>query len=295
MSFWRQVIFIIIWLTGFHTAVIGQEWKSVKGTKLYGISGMALIDQKENRTRFLIIHDNKQPSEPRIAILTEIPGMPPQYELIAWPGNDPPVDAEAVSAIPDRDLEFVIAASNGKLFHIKLDLAEKKVRMIKTFGLPQMDPEDNYEGLSIKKLQGMTVAIWGHRGGTHHPGIVYWSLFDPVTYTFTNTGYDSISVPWPSEGVRHITDLSMTPSGILYILSSSDNGDDGPFNSVLYSAGYFRAENKKILFTKNSSPLRIMTFEYHKVEAMEFIPDSDRGMIFGSDDENFGGWIYTTR
>ena len=291
----RNLIFLVIALTAqYIPSAVGQEWKSVKGTKLCGISGMALIGQTGKQTQYLAVHDNKQLGEPRLAIITDEIGAAPRYESIAWPDSNPPIDAEAISALPGSDNSFVVMSSGGKMFHIKLDLGTKTVRVIQNFIFPYVPQGSNYEGLSFQKVNGNLLAIWGHRGQDNKPGVIYWGMFDPATYTFSSTGSDTIKTPWPGEGIRHISDLRLDPLGVLYIVSSSDMGDDGPFQSAFYVAGLFSTWDKEVMFRKSRVMHRMMKFDYHKIEAMEFVPGADGGIIFGSDDENMGGWIYTT-
>jgi hypothetical protein len=47
-----------------------------------------------------------------------------------------------------------------------------------------------------------------------------------------------------------------------------------------------------IAFTQSSALTRLFTFNYHKVEAIEFVPGADGGTAFGTDDENLGVAIY---
>lgn len=290
-----RVVFLLVVLTAqYAPSAISQEWKSVKGTKFCGISGLALIGQNGKQTQYLAVHDNKQLGEPLIAIITDEIGVTPRYESIAWPDSNQPVDAEAISALPGSDNSFVVMSSSGKMFHIKLDPAAKTVRVIQRFIFPHVPEGSNYEGLSFQKVNGNLLAIWGHRGQDNKPGIIYWGLFDPATYTFSSTGSDTIKVPWPGAGVRHISDMKLDPLGVLYIVSSSDLGDDGPFQSAFYVAGLFSTWDKEVMFRKSRVLYPMMKFDYHKIEAMEFVPGSDGGIIFGADDENMGGWIHTT-
>ncbi len=289
----RLVIAAMLFAMNMHIAS-GQEWKAVKGTKLCGISGMALIGQNGKQTQYLAVHDNKQPGEPRLTIITDEVGRAPHYESVAWPDSNPPVDAEAISALPGSDNSFVVMSSSGKMFHIKLDLTAKTVRVVQNFSFPYIPAGSNYEGLTFQKVNGNLLAIWGHRGQDSKPGVIYWGIFDPSNYTFSSTGSDTIKAPWPGDGIRHISDMRLDPLGVLYIVASSDLGDDGPFQSAFYVAGLFSTWDKEVMFRKNRVMHRFMKFDYHKIEAMEFVPGPDGGIIFGSDDENMGGWIYTT-
>jgi hypothetical protein len=101
-----------------------------------------------------------------------------------------------------------------------------------------------------------------------------------------------VQVPSPISAVRHISDLKVDPVGILFITSAADNGDDGPFESVVYVAGAFEMRDRKITFQQNSQLVPLSRFNYHKVEAIELVPGRDGGVIVGSDDENMGSSVY---
>ncbi|KAB2880412.1 hypothetical protein F9K33_05275 [bacterium] len=294
MGSWRQILFASLLIAGTQHPAVGQEWKLVKGTMLCGIGGLALISHAGKQTQYIAVHDAKKPGEPRLAIITDEPGKLPIYESIVWPDNNPPIDAEAISAIPGTENAFVVMASGGKLFHIIFDPLSKTVQVVHTFSLPEIDQGSNYEGLSFLRMNGEVLAVWAHRGQGSVPAKLFWSIFDPSNYTFSSIGSEMLMVPWPVEGVRHVADLKVGPLGILYIVASSDLGNNGPFESAFYVAGVFRAWNKKIFFSKNPVMYRIMQFYDHKIEAIEFVPGPGGGVIFGSDDENLGGSIYST-
>lgn len=50
--------------------VWAQDWRPVRGGIPFGISGMALIEQKKTTLDFLIVHDNKKPNQGRLAIIS---------------------------------------------------------------------------------------------------------------------------------------------------------------------------------------------------------------------------------
>ncbi|MBL7994457.1 hypothetical protein JNM05_03720 [bacterium] len=294
MGSWLQIFLTSLLILGTQHPIVGQEWKLVKGTMLCGIGGIALISHTGKQTQYIAVHDAKQPGERRLAIITDETGKTPIYESIAWPDSNPPIDAEAISAIPGMENDFVVMASGGKLFHMIFDPQSKTVRVIHTFFLPSIPPGSNFEGFSLRNINGILLAVWAHRGQGAEPARLFWSIFDPSNYTFTSIRSDTLMVPWPKKGVRHVADLKVGPLGVLYIVASSDLGNNGPFESAFYVAGDFRAWNKEILFRKNHVMYRIMQFYDHKIEAIEFVPGPGGGIVFGSDDENLGGSIYST-
>jgi len=96
-----------------------------------------------------------------------------------------------------------------------------------------------------------------------------------------------LKVPYSATNTRHISDVKVDPSGAVFITSASDPGNDGPFASAFYCAGTFNLSD-----TQSPALTRLFTFDYHKVEAFEFVPGASGGIAFGTDDENLGAAIY---
>ena len=59
------------------------------------------------------------------------------------------------------------------------------------------------------------------------------------------------------------------------------------------TAGVFSVKDGDIALKLSSAPTRLQAFRGHKVEALELLPNG--GMVMGTDDENFGGWVYAVR
>jgi hypothetical protein len=96
-------------------------------------------------------------------------------------------------------------------------------------------------------------------------------------------------VPYPIQDVRHISDVKVDASGVVFVTSASDPGDDGPFSSAFYLAGVLRiSASGSPVYTPPLSLVRLFHFDYRKVEAFEFVPGPTGGMVFGTDDENLG-------
>ncbi|MEH2082179.1 MAG: hypothetical protein V7K89_20040, partial [Nostoc sp.] len=113
-----------------------------------------------------------------------------------------------------------------------------------------------------------------------------------VKYQITLAGSANLKVPFPSGNVRHISDIKVDPVGIVYITSASDAGDDGPFQSAVYVAGYLGFRGNKIVWRQNSQFVPLYRSDYHKIEGMELVPGAEGGVIVGTDDENLGSYVY---
>ncbi|MBD2346933.1 hypothetical protein [Anabaena subtropica] len=273
--------------------VLAQSWRPVRGSILFGISGMALISQQNSSLDFLVVHDNKQANQERLAILTIKDKNQPEYLSVNWTSNSQlPIDLEALTSIPKTKNNFIALSSSGKAYNIKLNPDKKTISVIKEFELPGIPPGSNFEGFALQNIESKLVAIWAHRGEGEQPSIIYWGILDLDKYQITSINSTKLKVPFPSGNVRHISDIKLDSAGIMYISSASDNGDNGPFQSAIYVAGYLGLRDNKIIWRQNSELVPLYRFDHHKIEGIELIPGVDGGVIVGTDDENFGSYVY---
>src|ERR1043165_7540462 len=113
-----------------------QQWRPVGGGMLMGISGMALIEQRGAFSSFLVVHDNKNKREGRVAVV-EVDGTgPPRYTPLDWPGDDLPEDLEALARVPLQANSYMALASAGKIYHLQLDASRRSIRLLRVFRLP---------------------------------------------------------------------------------------------------------------------------------------------------------------
>ncbi|WP_427159959.1 hypothetical protein ACQFX9_28985 [Aliinostoc sp. HNIBRCY26] len=275
--------------------VLAQSWRPVRGGISFGISGMSVLSQKDNAVDFLIVHDNKQKNQGRLAIISIQGQESPVYFPIDWPNNtELPLDLEALTSIPGKsNSRFIAFSSAGKGYDIQLNPTNKTISLIKVFELAKIPPDSNFEGFTLQNIDGKLIAVWAHRGADKEPAIIYWGLFDLAKYQITPIGSAQIKVPFPTNNVRHISDIKVDAAGIVYITSASDTGDDGPFESAVYVAGYFGLSGDKITWKQNPQLFPLYRFKYHKIEALELVTGANGGLVVGTDDENLGGYIYT--
>ncbi|MEH1897042.1 MAG: hypothetical protein V7K94_17405 [Nostoc sp.] len=274
--------------------VWAQDWRPVRGGIPFGISGMALIKQQSNSLDFLIVHDNKKPNQTRLATISLKGKNQPEYFPLNWPNNiELPIDLEALTSVPEKiKFSFIGLSSSGKAYYIRLNPVTKTILVLKEFNLPGIIQGNNFEGFGLQNIDGKLVAIWAHRGEGEQPATIFWGIFDLAKYQITLAGSANLTAPFPSGNVRHISDIKVDPIGIVYITSASDAGDDGPFQSAVYVAGYLGLHGNKIVWRQNSQLVPIYRSDYHKIEGIELIPGAEGGVIVGTDDENLGSYVY---
>ncbi len=272
---------------------LAQQWRPVRGGILFGISGMALVQQQSNEMKFLIVHDNKGKNEGRLAVITIKGEAQPEYVALTWPSNaDLPSDLEAIASIPGRLNSFMALSSSGKVYHIILN-NNNTISVLKVFTLPGITPQTNLEGFSLQELDGNLLAVWAHRGAGAEAATIYWGKLNLNTYQIAQTSSVNLKVPLPNgANVRHISDLKVDKAGILFIASVTDPGNDGPFESAVYVAGAFGVGRNAIAFRSNPDLVPLYHYNYHKIEAIELIPGAAGGIILGTDDENMGSSVY---
>lgn len=270
-----------------------QDWRPVRGGIPFGISGMALIEQQSNSLDFLIVHDNKKTNQSRIAIISLKGKKQQEYFPLNWPNQtELPIDLESLASVPQKKSDFIAVSSTGKAYYLRLDIAAKNLSLIKEFDLPAITSKTNLESFGLQYIDGKIIAIWGDRGEGETPATVYFGEFNPKIYEIKLSGSSKLKVPFPEGNVRHISDLKVDSSGIVYITSASDAGDDGPFESAVYVAGYLGLYGNYINWRSHPQLVPLYRSYYHKIEAMELIPGAEGGAIVGTDDENLGSYVY---
>ena len=111
MRQWAVIIFTLIFLSIFGYKVVAERipdpnWLLVKEDMNYTISGIALIEQKDNDFSFLIVHDNKGGEEGNRFAIIEIKDKE-SLEYLPLKLSDPldlPRDLEAITVVPGQDM-----------------------------------------------------------------------------------------------------------------------------------------------------------------------------------------------
>ncbi|MFB2934378.1 hypothetical protein ACE1B6_03790 [Aerosakkonemataceae cyanobacterium BLCC-F154] len=292
-----MIIVLIVSLLLNSQQVVAEQWRPVKGGINFGISGMALIDRKDNALDFLVVHDNKGKDQGRLAIVTIKDGQQPEY----FPWNSASdlnelyfgSDLEAITAVPTAPSSFMALSSKGKVYYFRLGKRKGESFLLRVFDLPNLPEKPNFEGFAVQEIDNKLLAVWAERGEGEKPGIIYWGILNLSSFQIELKGSKSFTVPWPnSPHLRHISDLKIDRLGTVFISSTIDPGNDGPFTSAVYIAGVFVVNGNEVSFRENSDLFPLYRLDYHKVEAIELVPGANGGIIVGTDDENMGSWLY---
>ncbi|MFI9456772.1 hypothetical protein [Amycolatopsis sp. NPDC052450] len=264
-------------------ALAGDGWESIGTGMTSGVSGVAVLARDGDRIDALVVRDNKKPGENRAVQVRLEDGKVSKVDPIGWPG-ELPVDLEAAEGVPGRTGEFIALASDGKGFHIKLK--DRRLKVLGAFRVPTGDPDDNYEGFALKKVNDRLFAIWADRGQDARPATLYSAEFSVSKLSFKKPKSVPFRVPYPATDVRHTSDVEITADDRVLVSAASDPGDEGPFDSAVYAAGVLRSDGSIAL---SPVPAKIGDFPGHKIEALTCLSRSCGSLLYGTDDEAAGG------
>ncbi|MFJ3697159.1 hypothetical protein ACIPW9_23905 [Streptomyces sp. NPDC090052] len=277
------------------TAPAAGAWQKVGSDARSGVSGIAF----EGRTahgagvRALIVHDNKKTGQQRLSRITDKEGSA-DVSPVTWDGPEP-MDLEAIEAVPGKPSEYLVLASRGIVYHLRVSGSTAKV--LDYAPLPAIGQGDNFESLALVARHGHLAALWADRGAGHRPATLYTA---PLTFDeygqpqFGGVTHRTYRAAYPAgDAVRHISDISVTDSGRILVSSASDAGDDGPFDSAVSDAGRVTVSAAgQVRVTLAASPDVLARFPQYKIEGVECLPGSSDALL-GTDDENLGGYVRT--
>ncbi|MEU9607309.1 hypothetical protein [Streptomyces sp. NPDC048057] len=269
------------------SAAVDGDWLPAGLGITSGISGLAVAGATGTGD-LLAVHDNKHAGQRRLSRI-QVAGNEAQVWEVRWDGERLPVDLEALSDVPGRPGEFVALESSGRAYHLRW--ASGAARVLREFTVPDVAPGDNYEGFALTSSGGRLVAVWAHRGQDEDPGVLATARLDWATLAFGPRVSTPVTVPYPGQDVRHVSDVDVTSSGQVVTTAASDPGDDGPFDSAVYDLGRVTipAGGEPVLELR-AQPLRLGTFAGHKVEGVVCAPGAPSTAL-GSDDENLGAAV----
>lgn len=247
-------------------------WHQVGTGITRGVSGIAPAP-----TGWVYVRDNKLAGQVRVSLLS--PSF--QVTTVNWPGTDPS-DLEAIAAVPLQGGRYVTCTSTGRCFSISV--AGTSLRVLRSYRLPAGRVEN--ESLALTQVNGTTVALWANRGSRTAPARIFAATHNVTQGTFGRIASAYVTVPYPTTGVRPVTDIAVVGNEIV-VTSASDNGNNGPFDSAVYAVGTVGLSSGRATLSLRS-PTSLGQYPGHKVEGIACSVGAD---ILGTDDENLGGYV----
>ncbi len=270
------------------------QWHFLGEGKNNAISGITSIDGEH----FLVAIDGRKPEHPRLALLTWKKSQKPALNLLDWcDKNNPPVDLEAVTAIPNHQesrpkyREYLLLESKGSVTRIQLE-NNNSCKVTAKFDLPNAVADSNMEAIAIHCFGSSCLLAWAERGDDKTPAKLSWAHFnieDNQLDEPENKPFE-FKAPFPQQNLRSISDLAIDSKGEIWVSASSDPGDEGPYSSAIYHLGSFvqRENHIDLNVAKEIKPLARYEKENVKIEGLVFTPE---GLLMGVENENLGGKV----
>jgi len=268
------------------------------------ISGMSWISDE----RLLVVHDAKQGqgegARIRVGLLW-LPTGPAGVRYlpldVAWPATGASHDLESVARIPGT--QRILLAESGddgdgptgpRLF--LAELRDTRLELLETLEWPE--PIHNVEATAVVEVGGQLVFVYAERNQGAATTALRWAPIqrDPLRFgRFEAFRFATPTIPVVNRG---IVALDADPSGRLYAAGSFDpDVDGGPFRSDIYRLGRFVLGDDGDVHYDGRLPERIYTTDGVKIEALAIrtLADGTLELIYGTDDEDFGGIVRRLR
>lgn len=276
-----------------------------------GSSGMVQIDDQS----YLVVYDLKNFKDGvrvgLIKISDEAIKVTP-ITINSWDEEGQSSDLESICDIPGRAGEYLIAESGnwqgklGRLFHIQLNAPNSTATVLGSVKLPMLHKNDigltgdQYEAiLCLPYSDKERLVLLGERGGSavNPTGLIRWGILDLEKHEFrmTDSGQKGIPVTAPGTWVdakskRDITDFHVDAAGDIWTAACEDQGDAGPFYSVIYKVGKLDPSNKEQPFQVFNTIDIWKEITGFKIEALSGpVKNIDCTHSFGTEDEMYGG------
>lgn len=276
-----------------------------------GSSGMEQIGAQS----YLVVYDFKSHnSATRIGFLkvndASLEVLP--IAVSSWGDGGIPNDLESICAIPGKQNEFLVAepgswqGTPGRIFHINVDTVNLKGKVLGTVKLPFLQDNDfdlvgdQYEAmLCLPYDERKRIVVMAERGGSQlsPEAIIRWGVLDLKEYSLTmeETGLKGKTVNAPGNWTnnktkRSITDFHLDEQGGIWASASEDQGDQGPFYSVVYQLGKTNAINKEQPITVFEEITAFKPVYGFKIEALSGPRKGTNSThSFGTEDEIYDG------
>lgn len=254
-------------------------------------SGLTTASDREH----LAVHDTKDPNESKLSSFDWETGQT-QPVTVDWSRTEQPEDLEAVAYVDGQPGQFMAVEGsryNGRTPHLFLfDYADGNGTALKRFDLPQLPYE--IEGMVTRQREdGDVLVVLGGRGDEKtREGRLHWGLYDPQQQEmeWSEQGCTGVPVSLPTrlgDEERPISELHLDRHDQLWGAGCMDNGNEGPFESLIYRVGHLNANAANPVTVTVDQPVRVRG---QKVEAMDARAEDGR-FLLGTDDESYGGTL----
>lgn len=215
-------------------------------------------------------------------------------------------DLEAICPVPGKTGEFFMAESGwwkntaGRIFRVRIydhpmrSWVGSVEEIIHPFPAPAdgITPDaQQIEAISaIDGGDGTTILILGLRGNANTPATLVFGKLKNGQYTVMSKAQFCLHELLP--GCRSCSDMTLRPNAdnsySIIVSGAVDQGDLGPFNSVVCRIGTVAVDKGQVRF-RLDSPSEIHHVEGLKVEAITAAPAPlpDASVIVGTDDESY--------
>lgn len=258
---------------------------------IQSISGLA----QSNDSGYLAVHDTKvgQPGA-RLSRYEPTTGELESVE-VDWSATGLANDLEGITQIDGRQGDYLAVEGSKWNGHIPklytLSYKDGGVVSKSRHSLPDLPHE--IEGVATKAIDNekLLVLLGGRGEDIDDPGRLHWAIYDQKAddLSWSEKGLQGVPVTLPHElgaGQRTISDLQLTPDGDLWGSAARDEGDEGPFESMIYRIGSLSGNSANPVTLSIDQPHYV---EGNKVEALTMNEQRENSLFFGCDNETYGG------
>jgi hypothetical protein len=261
------------------------------------ISGLGFVNDAD----LLAVHDAKGGSDrarvsrvrlPDAEALFRMEPVPVQAGERQWPA----IDLESIAPIPGTAFALLAESGDDKRYPVpRIFLAEYRRGQLSILDATDWPvPVENVEGTAAASVAGNLVFLFAERAEGRQSTQLRWATLTLQPLAFGPFRETTFVVPAPKgANMLPVSALDVDPEGVVYAVSATDPGNDGPFRSTIWRIGRVHAdEDGQPLLSLESRPRRLATVDGLKVEGLAVRRIAGKTqIIIGSDDESYGGVI----
>jgi hypothetical protein len=234
------------------------------------------------------VKDTKLEADSKRVVLLKNDSGAVQELDVDWSKTGRARDLEAITPGRKRGNYLAVEGSSfgehkARLFD--LDVKASGGQANKSYVLPEFGQE--IEGLvSLPQRDGSQTVLFGGRGDDKGQSTVFWGTLSDKGLEFSPEGLkgQKIDSPFLGEGQRSIADMTADKNGNVWAAGAVDEGDTGPFKSMVYKLGNLSGDPSKPLTPSTGNAAFIGGT---KIEAL--IAQPNGSFLAGSDNEDLGG------